>query len=143
MQSAGFERAAGVGFDCDGTRGMVVYYAKDGVDDTLLSAVANETFLRRTASLVGYVLTMAESRRASIAFQRQLTSDMSVGNVVETAPRQTTANGKNRTFALHKDSKARQLWGGGSQIPLGMPLVETLWTIFWCLCWIAHCSISQ
>jgi hypothetical protein len=140
MQSAGFERAAGVGFDCDGTRGMVVYYAKEGVDETLLSAVANETFLRRTASLVGSVLTMAESRRASIAFQRQSTSDVTAGvDDVETAPAgQTTANGKNglvsnsHCITIRKRAVAwyLKLWGGGSQIPPGMPLVETLWTIF-------------
>lgn len=139
LSQAGFERATGIAFQADGIQGngMVVYYAKEDVDVELLSAVANETYLRRTTSVIGSTLAMAESRRASIVFQKQSLNDSLISTPdLETAPSLSTPN-KSKTFS---HSSCEKVWnnaivwmqkfrGGDSQIPPGMPLAETVWTI--------------
>ena len=136
LSNAGFELATGIGFESHGTQGMVVYYTNAGVNTNLLTAVANETYLRRTSTLIGSVLTMAESRRASVAFQRQSHHSSLLDDSTALAPLRAKTNGikqfsssccdytRDRIVAWYKKS-----WGGESQIPPGMPFVETLWTI--------------
>jgi hypothetical protein len=133
----GIERATGISFDSHGIKGMVVFYSKETVDVDLLSTVANEMYLRRTASSIGSILAMAESRRASVSYQRQKQSYLfTVHTNVENTPEDHTA-AKAKRFSHVYCGNARdrakawvkKLRGGGSQIPPGMPFVETLWTM--------------
>ena len=133
----GIERATGISFDTHGTKGMVVFYSKEGVDADLLSTVTNETYLRRTASSIGSVLAMGESRRASVSYRRQTQHDsFTEDNGVENSPFGHSTGETKRVSRVHcgnaRDrAKAwvQKFRGGGSQIPPGMPFVETLWTM--------------
>ena len=132
LNNAGIEKATGVSFNSHGNHGLVVYYAKAGVDPSLLSGVANETYLRRAALLIGSVLAMTEARRASVAFQRQssgstcrLDCSEEATKVQSQAPSSLCATVNWKLTTWFKKSR-----GGGSQIPAGMSFDESLFTVF-------------
>ena len=61
LASHEFEKAAGVAFNCDGVKGLVVYYRKCTNNDTsnqvlLMDSLPMAAFLRRSATQIGSVL---------------------------------------------------------------------------------------
>jgi hypothetical protein len=125
LSDVGLQKAAGIGFDTHGHRGMVVYYANMGVDPDVLTAVTNETYLRRAAASIGAVLAMTEARRASDVFQPLV--GLNLADTKETSEQVTRTSldrAQKRVLAWYE-----KCWGGGSQIPPGMSFDETLWTI--------------
>ncbi len=134
----GFERATGISFDTHGTKGMVVFYSKEGVDVDLLSTVANEMYLRRTASSIGSVLAMRRVTPCVCLLSEANTKTIhSVPTLtVEIASVDPTSGEGKRLSHVHCENArdrakawVQKLRGGGSQIPPGMPFVETLWTM--------------
>ena len=141
LHDSGLEKAAGVVFECNGNKGMVVYYVKEGVDAKLLSAVANETYLKRSAELIGTVLAMAESRRACVAFQKrycEVEEDVEKkangiicveeGSVKE-SPSDSSSHSCWSSVRNSLLTWYRKLWGGGAQIPPCKPWDESAWTL--------------
>lgn len=138
---SGLEKAAGVTFESNGSTGMVVYYAEEGVDSKLLSAVANETYLRRTAELIGTVLAMTESRRACVAFQHRHCGledcvekkEVAITCVEEGDSVKEAADVPQHSFlSTARDTVLtylKKFRGGGAQIPPRKPWDESLWTL--------------
>jgi len=145
LRASGLEKAAGISFESNGIKGIVVYYAEEGVDAMLLSAVANEMFLRRTAELIGSILAMTESRRACVAFQQRYCrleesiekKEAAITCVEEeTAMEAVTKEPHSCLTAVGESilTYLQKFRGSESQIPPAKPWDESLWTLFGAFC---------
>lgn len=135
MYKAGLEKATGIKFDAFGIRGMVVYYAKAGVDDNILSDPAMEKYICRMAYMKGAALATVEARRDAAAIlpdqsalpQNDANGTASLGSPTAMA-QQVFSN-----FRWHKLRKNIKAWlrktaGAGAQIPQCFSWIESLWT---------------
>lgn len=134
MRQAFFAKATGILFDAQGSLGMVVFYAKSGVDMKRLSAVVNETYLVRAASLIGSTLAMTEARRASIMFQQCYSENVEEHATTQEAkikvPMQASSPSLASIMRANIGTWFHKCLGGALQIPPGMTLQQSLWTIF-------------
>lgn len=70
-KNGGVGLAAGVTFRKGGTRGIVVYMARDTVDLKHLTDSTNEDFLRRATSVIGSAYAMRRARMAAVRKRKE------------------------------------------------------------------------
>ena len=146
--------AAGVTFQCDGVRGLVVYYASDKNQDkdknsNLLYSVPNTIYLQRCATYIGSIVAMTEARRACAAFaaanqtqpQEENVAPRTPSKVNETDAADATTNTVPMPNSDHCGMIVTRLvawyhkcWGSGLQIPPPMPLPQVAWTLVGSFC---------
>lgn len=151
LHASGLEKAAGITFESNGNQGMIVYYAQEGVDSKMLSAVANEMYLKRSAELIGSSMAMIESRRACVAFQQrhckveestEKNGSAPIVCVEEGAVEQEASTPEDcphrkscmATVLGSITAYLTKFRGGGSQIPPPKSWDESFWTLLGAFC---------
>jgi len=70
IAKAGFHYAAGLRFNVRGTRGVVVYMARESINMQKMQSILNEEFMLSATQHIGSVLAMSTPRRLSVQQRR-------------------------------------------------------------------------
>lgn len=140
----GLTKAAGVFFESDGVKGVVVYYHTQdcGVKKERLNALTNTVYMKRCASYIGSMVAMTEARHACLIFRESNRNQQKETTIDEESHIPAVATEKLESFVEETDSSCvdkfqtrvvawyNKCWGGGLQIPPPMELQQVAWT--WC-----------
>ncbi|CAB9518802.1 HPP family [Seminavis robusta] len=137
-------RAAGIPFDCDGVKGMVVFYSLNTADKASLQSLPNTIYLTRCASYIGSIVAMTEAQHACVAYRSQRScqqsqskpSDEEEAHQVAVTKEEETATTTTCVTEFTDRALAwyHKCWGAGLQIPPPMELQQVAWTWLGAFC---------
>lgn len=139
LYNAGCTQACGIPFNVYGICGLVVWYAKAGIDEKLLKDPVHELYLRRVSHMRGALLALFDARRNCVELMDEQSAEIqesgvSIGTAATLESPSMIAERIRSMFARENMRKAVIAWlkkirGGGAQLPPCMSWGETLWTV--------------
>lgn len=169
MYNAGFCLAAGVPFETGGSKGIVVFLARDHANQAHLLTTENQAYMVRSSDVIGSIIASVDARRASLVYKKSVSSAAfrkarrSLVSSIDMAAKQGATSSESpfveeeadRQLGRQTLSKARQvqneakrrllLWlkkcrGGDLQAPPAMTFRQAAWT--WIGCFVGLLILS-